>query len=129
MDVPTEEIQIQVQIEVEASAFRSVTGNIQTHKRTCPVSNLVRETGACGQSSNPRASSPVNSTSISTFYPGSPMTLVDFHTPYPELPTLPSDMERFQRAADQLANRLQDIPLETNGRQPDLRPSKASTRL
>ena len=37
---------------------------------------------------------------------------MDFETDYPELPTLPSDMERFQRAADVLAERVQQIPLE-----------------
>jgi len=110
MDVPTEEIQIQVQIETDVSAFRTVSG-ISNAQEDVPVSNLVRDRGMRAK---------LKSQSFLTgqlyvdfdFYPGTPITLVDFHTPYPELPTLPSDMERFQRAADQLANRVKDIPLE-----------------
>ena len=110
MDVPTEEIQIQVEIETDTNSFRTVsTANVS--EEDIPVSRLVRDRGMRAK---------LKSQSFLTgqlyvdfdFYPGSPITMVDFHTDYPELPTLPSDMERFQRAADQLAERVQEIPLE-----------------
>jgi paraquat-inducible protein B len=110
MDIPNEEVQIQVQIETDAAAFRTIDGD-DDRSGTFPVAALVRDRGMRAK---------LKSQSFLTgqlyvdfdFYPGSPITLVDFNTPYPELPTLPSDMERFQRAADQLAGRFQEIPLE-----------------
>ena len=49
------------------------------------------------------------------FYPDAPVRLVGGDVPYPEIPTIPSDLEQLQQSAGDVAARLPDLLDQMNG--------------